>query len=252
MELMLEAGEKVQRINHSLQLIYREEGLRFGTDAYLLAAFVRTGQGVCADLGSGTGVIPLLLMSYGKCRQAYAFEIQPEYAALIRRNAELNGFENSIVSDCRDVRTITQKDTQGAVDYVVCNPPYMTGNSGKMNESMQKRTARHETAGTVNDFCTSAFRIVKSGGLAYFVYRPDRLPSLVCGLRDNRLEPKRMVFVQPDPYAAPSLVLVEAQSGAREGMKILPPICIYTDKDHKTHTKTYHDIYDSCQVGIMG
>ena len=249
MEDFVRSGEKLQTINGSLQLICKEEGLKFGTDAYLLASFVRRDAGKSvADLGSGTGVIPLLLHHYSKCLTSVAIEIIPEYADLISRNAAINGFSDCLTVLCKDLRVIAQKDVGGVVDYVVCNPPYLKTDAGKMNSSHFQKVARHETAGSISDFCRAAAALVKSGGLVYFVYRPERLTVLIKSLKENNLEPKRMLFVQGDADSSPSLVLVEAQSGAAEGLRILPALISFQDAEHRIYTARYQAVYDHCRI----
>ena len=249
MEDCVRSDETMQEINGSLKLISKKDGLKFGTDAYLLAAFVRKDAGKrVADLGSGTGVIPLLLHHYAKCEKSIAVEIIPEFADLIARNADMNGFKEKMTVLCRDVRDVAQKDIGGAVDYVVCNPPYLKADAGKLNNNPFKVTARHETSGGISDFCKAAAALVKSGGLVYFVYRPERLTALMSAMKDFRLEPKRTLFVQSDIESMPSLVLVEAQSGAAEGLRILPALITFQDAEHRIYTARYQAVYDHCRI----
>ncbi len=227
-DMELRCDESVIEINDGLKLIEKNDGLTFGTDAYLLSAYVRRqSRAVCADLGSGTGIIPLLLLARGKVRQADAIELQADFAELIGRNAELNGFSDKLRAVHSDVRDITADKLGKAVDIAVSNPPYMKP-SGKPNESERKNIARHEIAGGIGEFCDAAYRILKHGGLFYTVWRPDRLSELLCALTAARLEPKRMTFVYARAELPPCLVLCEAKKGASAGMYVTPPLIMYS------------------------
>ena len=242
--------EKTVRINDGLTLIQNTKGLTFGTDAYLLAAFVKGGAGsVCVDLGSGTGIIPLLCTANGKFRKTYAVEIQEEFASIIARNAEQNGFSDSIIPVCRDLRALHPRDFGGEVDVVVSNPPYMKADSGKRNTHDEKFIARHEVHGGIDDFCACAGRILKHGGKLYTVWRPDRLCDLICALRNNRLEPKVIIFVHATPDSQPSSVLVQSTKGSAAGNVLLRPLFLHDDREHAAKNILSDDaaaIYASC------
>jgi len=223
----LKHDESITEINDGLRLIEKTDGLTFGTDAYLLSAYVRRqARAICADLGSGTGIIPLLLLARGKAKEANAVELQTDFAELISRNAELNGMSEKLRAINSDVRDITADTLGGTVDIAVSNPPYMKP-TGKPNESERRNIARHEIAGGIGDFCGAAYRILKHGGLFYTVWRPDRLSELVCALTSARLAPKRMTFVHARAELPPCLVLCEAKKGANEGMYVTPPLIMY-------------------------
>ncbi len=230
--------ETLTDINDGLKLIQKTDGLTFGTDAYLLAAYVRRQtRAVAVDLGSGTGIIPLLMLSRGKVAQVHAVELQPDFAELIGRNAELNGYADKLLPICADVREISADMLGGTVDVVLSNPPYMKP-SGKANESERKNIARHEVAGGIADFCGAAAKILKHGGLFYAVWRPDRLTDLICAMRETGLEPKRMTFVHARAELAPCLVLCEAKKGAASGVYVTPPLIMYSRGSEYTDTLT--------------
>ena len=237
----LKHDESITEINDGLKLIEKTDGLTFGTDAYLLSAYVRKqSRAVCADLGSGTGIIPLLMLARGKVKAAAAVELQADFAELIGRNAELNGLADRLRAVNSDVRELNADTLGGTVDIAVSNPPYMKP-AGKPNESERKNIARHEIAGGIGDFCAAAYRILKHGGLFYTVWRPDRLSELVCALTAARLEPKRMTFVHARAELPPCLVLCEAKKGASAGMYVTPPLIMYSSGSSYTEelTKIY-------------
>ncbi len=221
--------ETLTEINDGLKLIQKRDGLTFGTDAYLLAAYVRRQTRARAvDLGSGTGIMPLLLLSRKKVAGVHAVELQADFADVIARNAELNAYSERLTSLCADVRELSESDFGGAVDIVLSNPPYMKV-TGKANESERKNIARHEVAGGIADFCGAAGRILKHGGLFYTVWRPDRLCELITALSENGLEPKRMTFVHAREKLPPCLVLCESKKGAASGMYVTPPLIMYSE-----------------------
>lgn len=226
--LELREHETLHEVNEHIRLIQREDGLTFGSDAYLLAAFVRGKRTASAvDLGSGTGIIPLLCLARSKAATCTAVEIQPAFSELIARNAALNGMADRLIPLCADVRDIWAADIGGEVDLVTANPPYMAPHSGARNETDEKYIARHEVCGTVGDFCAAAGRLLKHGGRFCCVFRPERLGDLLVGLREAHLEPKRMTLVQATAAAIPSIVLVEAVKYAAPSLLVTPPLCLW-------------------------
>lgn len=234
----LSSDERLDRVNEQILLIQKKDGLTFGTDAFLLTSFVRpepSSRGV--DLGSGTGILPLLLVTKGKVASMTAIELQPAFADLIRRNASLNQEEDAISVLERDLREVTAKEMGGESDLILSNPPYMRSDSGKQNRTQEKNLARHEIAGNIFDFCAGASRLLKYGGRFYLVYRPDRLADLFFALRENKLEPKRMTMVFPDEVSEPCLALVEAVKGASPSLKITRPLFLYTKASKNSQTR---------------
>ena len=221
--------ERIDAVNEKITLIQKKDGLTFGTDAFLLASFVKPRKsGRAAELGAGTGIISLLLASKEKFARISAFEIQEEFAELAERNANINGLDRCVEVVCRDVRELRSAE-YGEFDAVFTNPPYMKTDSGKRNDSDRKYIARHEVCGDISDFCAAAYRLLKHGGKFYVVYRPDRLCDLICALRENKLEPKVMTFVVSDTHATPSMVLISATKGGASGMTLTPPLVLYRD-----------------------
>jgi tRNA1Val (adenine37-N6)-methyltransferase len=220
--------ERLDEVNEHIRLIQKKQGLTFGTDAYLLAAFVRSAPAARAvDLGSGTGIIPLLLCARNKVRSVSAVELQAPFADLIRRNAELNGMEDRISVCNADVREINSATFGGEVELVCSNPPYLKSGAGKSNQAEEKEIARHEVHGGIRDFCAAASRLLKTKGRFACVFRTERLSELFAALRENRLEPKRMVMVHADPHSPPCMVLLEAMKDASPSLTVEPPLFLY-------------------------
>ena len=243
--------ERFDVVNEKIRLIQKKNGLTFGTDAFLLAAFVKNAPKTHAvDLGSGTGILPLLLLAKGKIRCATAVEVQPAFADLIARNAALNGFTDKIIPLCANVREIRAETLGEEVGLVISNPPYMKCTSGKRNESDEKYIARHEVCGNIADFCACASRILKHGGKFVCVWRPDRLTDLLYAMHEHRLEPKRMTFVHADAESEPCSVLIEAVKGGAPSVRVSKPLILYearvTGETVRRLTPAAQKIYDTC------
>jgi tRNA1Val (adenine37-N6)-methyltransferase len=240
--IKLEDGERIDFVNDKLKLLQKPQGLTFGTDALLLAGYVNESGALGAELGSGSGIISMLLLTRDKLASATAIEVQEEYARLTERNAELNGLTDRLSTVLCDVRDFSSRES---FDTVFTNPPYMKTTSGRANTHEAKNIARHEVCGDIADFCRSAKRILKYGGSFYAVYRPDRLTDLLCAMRDASLEPKRLTFVSADRGSAPSMVLVEGRMGGKSGCYATPPLLIYNDESHKDYTDDMNYIMEN-------
>lgn len=238
-EIILESDERLDKINEKITLIQKKDGLTFGTDAFLLAAFIKQQKySYAVELGTGTGVISLLLAAKDKFASIDAIEIQEDFYRMTERNIAYNSLGDKIRVLNEDVRNISQVILGREADVVFSNPPYMRTNSGKRNVSDRKYIARHEVCGGIDDFCRAAYKILKHGGKFYCVWRPDRLTGLVTALRNNRLEPKTMVFVHADCDSEPSMVLVSSAKGGAEGIKILPPLFLHEKSSVESGTRT--------------
>ena len=220
--------ERLDQVNDHISLISKRDGLTFGTDAFLLAAFAKPRpRGMAVELGTGTGIVSLLLAGRRRFARIHAVEVQKDFADLAARNVERNGFSDRITVHHADLRALRAEDLSGEADAVLANPPYMRTDTGKKNESERKYIARHEVFGGIEDFCLSASRLLKHGGDFICVYRPDRLSDLMAALRAHRLEPKVMVFVHADGESEPSMVLISSKKGGSAGMRILPPLFLH-------------------------
>ena len=242
-------------VNEHITLTQLSGGLTFGTDAYLLAAYVKGRKNaVAADLGSGTGIIPLLCLSRHKFAYCTAAEIQPTFCELIQKNAFDNGFSDRLAVYGGDIRSLTPISLGKELDIVTSNPPYMVSGSGAGNQSPEKYAARHEINGGIRDFCAAAGRILKHGGKFYCVFRPERLGDLFEGLRQASLEPKRMTLVHATVAAPPSMLLLEATKGAAPSLICTPPLILWEadpmhphrPADPMTPTADSAYIYENC------
>lgn len=224
--------ERIDYVNEKITLIQKKGGLTFGTDAFLLASYIKKAPRLRgAELGAGTGIISLLLAARDKLSSIYAIEVQKSFFDLTARNVENNGLGEKVTPICADIRDVRPTDVGGELDVVFSNPPYMKTTSGKRNEDDGKYIARHEVMGNIGDFCASAARLLRFGGHFYVVYRPDRLSELMSALNKHSLEPKAMTFVHADEESEPSMVLIDAIKGGKPSMKISAPLVLHDSKD---------------------
>ena len=241
-EIEINDQERLDVVNDNIKLIQRKKGLTFGTDALLLAGYITGKHRVGAELGGGSGIISMLLLSREKVETATAYEVQKEYADLIKRNAEENRLSQRLSSVCIDVRDLPTLEN---FDIVFTNPPYMKSDGGANNKEDKKSIARHEIFGNIEDFCASAKRLLKYGGLFYAVYRPDRLADIIVAMRKHGLEPKRITFVHADTRSESSMVLIEAKRGGKSGIQLTRPLIIYKDFSHKEYGEDMNYIMEN-------
>lgn len=247
MNRILSKNERRDAVNDDLSLITDKNGLTLGTDALLLASFIR-GKGTekAVELGSGTGILSMLVVTRKKVSSVLAFEIQEKYADLSRRNVEENCLSDRITVKNADIRQLTQSEDLvfGSFDTVFSNPPYMPA-VGMRNRTDDNYIARHEVMGDIGDFCHAARKLLRYGGKFFLVHRPDRLSDIMAAMREQRLEPKRMTLVHASPDAAPSLVLIEAVYGGKPDLRITRPFYIYTDETHTRESDDYITVYET-------
>ncbi len=234
--------ERIDYVNDRLSLIQKEGGLTFGTDALLLAGYADGKYKSGLELGAGSGIISMLLLTRDKLLKATLVEVQKEYAELSARNAELNKLNDRITVYSTDLREFAGS---GEYDLIYTNPPYMTTKSGKLNESAKKNIARHEVFGDIYDFCSSGARLLRYGGTFLAVYRTDRLVDLLDAMRKSAIEPKRLTFVHANQESVPSMVLVEGKRGGKSGLRVTKPLFIYSDCDNNRYSSDMEYIMEN-------
>lgn len=225
----LKQGERIDDLERNgYQIIQNKEKFCFGMDAVLLSGFARVNKGECAlDLGTGTGIIPILLEAKTQGEHFYALEIQEESADMARRSVELNGLENKIDVIMGDLKEASVIFGKSIFDVVTCNPPYMNDSHGLKNPDLPKAIARHEVLCTLEDVVREAALTLKPGGRFYMVHRPARLIEIIKMLTDYKLEPKRMKFVHPYVDREANMVLIEAVRGGKAFLKMEAPIVVF-------------------------
>ncbi len=223
--MLAERPIRTDEVNDKLTLTQFTDGLTFGTDALLLAAYIKKESDAYAlELGGGTGIISLLLATRDKAEHVDCVEIQEEYADLIAYNIQKNGLEDRISSLHADIRDYGAYGCR-EYDIVFSNPPYMRADGAECKHTA-KQIARHEVMGTIGDFAAAAAKKLRWGGRFYCVWRPDRMRELFTALFENGLEPKRMTMVHASIDRDPSMLLLEATRGGMPGMWVTRPLII--------------------------
>lgn len=207
--------------------IYITADHSFGTDAVLLADFAaRKKTADACDLGTGCGIIPLLLLKDGAAETVCGVEIQPAAAELSRENARLNGIEDKFTVINRDLKELSDVLKSGSFDLVTCNPPYKAPDGGSKNESEAQRIARHEIKCVFSDVAEAAAKLLRFGGRFCVCHRPERMADVIAAMREKKLEPKIFREVIQRNGEEPWLILVEARLGGKPGMRIMPPLYV--------------------------
>ena len=196
----------------------------FGADALFLARFAspRPGERV-VDLGTGCGILPVLLLRDSAAAHVTGVEIQPAAAALARRSVARSGLDGRAAVLCASWTDLDGLLPREGFHLVVCNPPYFPPGSGRESASPAARLARHEQPGTLDEVVAAASRLLRFGGRFCLCHRPERLADVVAALRRRGLEPKRLLTVQGAAASAPWLLLLEAKKGGKPGLRWEPP-----------------------------
>lgn len=230
-------GERLDDLQNGLQILQRKEGFRFGMDAVLLAHFTRLRpRDQVADLGTGTGILSLLMSRSEPSANFHAIEWQRDMADMARRSVALNGLEQRISVYHDDLRNAPQRLGFERISAVVCNPPY--GKQGSVIGSQQKAVllARHETDCTLEEVLKATGAILCNQGRVWLAFPAARALELMEGLRAFRLEPKRIQMVCAKASKAPYLLLLEAVKNARPTLHWLPPLIVYHEDGRETET----------------
>lgn len=206
-----------------LRLIQSKDGYRFSIDAVFLSEFVTIKPGdVVVDLGTGCGVIPLILLLTKPVGYAFGLEVQKELAHQAARNTVINGFKDKMSVILGDLKHLSISNR--SADVVICNPPYRKVKSGRINPDMRRAIAKHELMASVDDILHAAKNILRKKGRLAMIYPAERLVGLVARMRRFTLEPKRIQINYPDLKSSAKLALIEASLGGRPGLEILPPL----------------------------
>ena len=227
---------------NGLKIIQKTDGFCFGMDAVLLSGFASVKPGERAlDLGTGTGIIPLLLSAKTKGEHFTGLEIQTEIMKMAQRSVALNGLEKKIDIIQGDIKEASRIFGAASFDVVTSNPPYMNDAHGLKNPGDVKAISRHEVLCTLEDVVRKGTKALKPGGRFYMVHRPHRLAEIITVMRQYKLEPKRMKFVHPFADKDANMVLIEAVRGGGAWLKLEPPVIVY--KEPGVYTDEIYEIY---------
>ena len=227
----LKPGERLDDLQiKGYEIIQSPGRFCFGMDAVLLSAFAKVKAGECVlDLGTGTGILPILLAAKTKGKHFTGLEIQPESADMARRSVALNHLEEKISIVEGDVREADQLFSAASFDVITSNPPYMTGSHGLVNPDMPKAIARHEICCTLEDLVSQTEKLLRPGGRFFMVHRPFRLAEIMTVLTAHHLEPKRMRLVYPFVDKEPNMVLLECIRGGKPRITVEKPLIVYKE-----------------------
>ena len=225
---MIYDGERLDTLQYQgLRIIQKEHGFRFGTDSVLLADFASPKPGDrVVDLGTGTGILPILMASRQEKSTYMALEIQEEMAEMAGRSIALNGMDDRIEVRSCDFRDAPKQLGYGRYSLAVCNPPYGKAGGALVNVRDSERIARHEGECTVDDVARTAAALLKVGGRLAVVYPAPRAFELMTALREHHMEPKRIRTVHSQADKEPKLVLMDAVKGGGSMLHWLPPLIL--------------------------
>ena len=242
-ESLLKPGERLDDLQRNgLHIIQHPRAFRFGMDAVLLADFTRLRpRERVADMGTGTGILLLLLSTRTKASRLVGLEVQHAVAERARRSVAWNGLTERIEIMEGDLKCAKSLFCPNSFDLVVCNPPYGKAGHSFSGDSSERNIARHEVLCTLDDILRESGKILGDKGRFYMVHRPFRLPEILRKMSEYRLEPKRMQLVYPQADKEPNMVLLEGLKGGKPRLKVEPPLIVY-EKDG-SYTRQIREAY---------
>lgn len=223
-------------------IIQNPQKFCFGMDAVLLSGFARVKRReTVLDLGTGTGIIPILLEAKTEGEHFTGLEIQPESADMARRSVRYNHLEDKISIEIGNIKDASSQFGASSFDVVTTNPPYMTGQHGLTNPNEAKAIARHEILCTLEDIIRESAKVLKPQGRFYMVHRPFRLAEIMALMHQYHIEPKRMQLVYPYVDKEPNMALIEGLRGGNPRITVEKPLIVY--KEPGVYTDEIYDIY---------
>lgn len=243
--MVLKENERIDDLEYkNLKIIQNKEGFCFGIDSVIISDFAKDikNNSMGADLGTGTGIISILLSSKTKLKKIYGIEIQSDVADMAKRSVKLNSLEERIEIINSNIKDIEKNLSKESLDFIVTNPPYKKLETGKVNENKYKFISRHEYSASLEDFIKTTKFLLKDKGALYMVHRPERLADIIELMRKYKIEPKKIRFVHSNINKEANLVLVKAIKNAKPFLKIEKPLIIYDEKGQ--YTDEIYEIYN--------
>lgn len=242
-EIELMENERVDDLQYKgLRIIQNRKSFCFGVDAVLLAHFADVHKGdAVLDMGTGTGIIPLLIAGRTEAAWVTGLEIQAEMAGMANRSVLMNGLQHRVRIVEGDIRRALEIFKPSGFQVVVSNPPYMNSGGGLLNPAESKAISRHELLLSLEDVIVAGSRLLAPGGQFAMVHRPSRLVDIVYLMRVHGLEPKEIRMVHPSPYKRANLLLIKGTRGGRPQLKMMEPLYVY-DENGK-YTREINEIY---------
>ena len=235
---MIKDDEQRDDLGRGLSVIQKKKGFKYGTDSVLLAKFALMSEGIipgrkdnlrCADFGTGTGILPLLLSRDKRFSEITAYELQPDYAEMAERSVAENNLGDRIKILFRDI-----KEAERFVDVVITNPPYKREGAGIPSERKDEFIARHETVSNLEDFIKSAAHILETGGAFFMVNRPERLADTMEYMRRYKIEPKILKMVLPKVSKQPSMFLIAGVKNGGKNLRVDCPLILMDENGNET------------------
>ena len=237
MKNRLKENERIDDLEYEgLKIIQNEKEFCFGVDSVLLSDFAKDirNNSTVVDMGTGTGIISILLSKKTNASKIIAVEIQEQMCDMARRSVDLNGLEEKIEVINEDIKDLEKVIGFETVDAIVTNPPYKKIGSGIKNEKESKSISRHEILCNIEDIIRVSSRLLKDNGSIYIVHRPERLVDVICALKKYRLEPKKLRMVEPKKSKAPNIFLIKATKNAGEFLKVEKSLVVYEENGEYT------------------
>ena len=243
MQVLLKDNERIDDLQRNgYRIIQDPDRFCFGMDAVLLSGFASAKKGdKVLDMGTGTGIIPILMEAKTEAEHLTGLDIQPESADMALRSVKLNGLEDKISIVTGDIKEAKNLFPKASFQVITSNPPYMIGQHGLVNPHSEKAIARHEVLCTLEDVIENAAALLVPGGHFYMVHRPFRLAEIMTTLVKYRLEPKRMQLVYPYIDKEPNMVLIEAARGGKSRLQVEKPLIVYEKPG--VYTSEIYDVY---------
>ena len=241
----LKENERIDDLEfEDLKIIQNTKGFCFGIDSVLLSDFAKNIKKnyTIVDLGTGTGIISILLSKKTEAKKIYGIELQEEVCDMASRSVLLNNLQDKIEIINKNIKNISDTLGINVCDVVVTNPPYKKYGTGLLNEDDSKIISRHEKECTLEDVIKQSFKILKDKGLFYMVHRPDRLVDIIYLMRKYKIEPKEIRIVYSNIKSKAVLVLIKGIKNAGEELKVLSPLYIYNEDG--TYTDEVLKIYN--------
>lgn len=243
--IKLNKNERIDDLElNNLKIIQNKNYFCFGMDSVILSDFAKKikNNSTVLDLGTGTGIISILLTAKTKIKKIYGIELQEEVAEIANKSIKLNNLENKIKIINDNIKNLEKYFKKNSIDAIVTNPPYKKENTGLKNENKIQLISRYELEANLEDFIKISSILLKDKGEFYIVHRPDRLADIIQILRKYKLEPKLIKIVYPKINKAPNLILVKAVKNANEFLKFEEPLIIYNNDN--TYTDELLKIYN--------
>ena len=227
-----------------LKIIQSKDGFCFGIDSVLLTDFAKEikEDSNIIDLGTGTGILPILLSGKTKNAKFVGVEIQQEVAQMAEKSVKLNNLEKQIEIVNMNILELKQKYSMGSFDAVITNPPYKKANTGLINDNLKKQISRHEITASLSDFIEISFYLLKDFGSFYMVHRPNRLVDIFYLMRKNQIEPKKIRFVYPNREKIANLVLIKGVKKGNPELNFDSNLYVYDEEGR--YTKEILEIYN--------